>query len=362
MGVKAYITDLLGQAAEIMRGKIKGARLGLVVYSSPQHHWTTTSIPFLSSAGSPLLNVDGSASGATDGIHDGTDTSLWTATALSGTWDFASTVQFNSGAMSVDATATVDGDQAELERSSALDSGNFAILTGAVYLEKFNATRNSIPINFLLAGTPNGLTVNLGDFIDTSFLNAWQSFIVPLCDFMVTGDIDQMVVETATVSGSTAEYYLDDLDLRAGGGEVFTAQVPKDRTFRLTKIEVTFRDDIDLFATVGANENATAWSINPNGIMGLAALTNGLAVRSVVDGVTGQSAVLRNMADMLYTVFSVSDVFAQGTDAIVKLESSVTTMIFFDGAQDDRVELVISDDMTGLTDFRAILRGDILEE
>lgn len=362
MGIKSYITDLLGQAAAIKRGKVTGDQLGLVVYSSPQNHWTTTSVPFLSSVGSPLLNVDGSASGATDGIHDGTDSALWTATALSGTWDFASTTQFNSGAMSVDATATVDGDQAQFERSSSLDSSDFAVLTGFIYLEKFNAGRNSIPINFLLAGVPVGVSVNLGDFINTVTLNSWQSFIVPLCDFVVTGDIDQMVVETATTSGTTPEYFLDDLDLRAGGGEVFTAQVPKDRTFRLKKIEVTFRDDIDLFASVGANENATAWSINPGGIMGLAELTNGLAVRSVVNGVTGQSAVIRNMAEMLYTVFSVADVFAQGTDAIVKLESGVETTIFFDGAQDDRVELVISDDMTGLTDFRAILRGDILEE
>jgi len=362
MGVKAYIVDLLGQAASIKRGKVKGEQLGLVVYSSPQNHWTTTSIPFLSSIGSPLLNVDGSASGATDGIHDGTDTALWTGSALSGTWDFASTTQFNSGAMSVDATATVNGDQAQFERSSSIDSGDFAILTGFIYLTKFNAVRNSIPIRFLLAGTPVGITVNLDDFINTATLNSWQSFIVPLCDFMVTGDIDQMVVETATTSGSTPEYFLDDLNLRAGGGEVFTAQVPKDRTFRLTKIEITFRDDIDLFASVGGGENATAWSINPDGIMGLSALTNGLAVRSVVNGITGQSAVLRNMADMLYTVFSVSDVFAQGTDAIVKLESSVDSMLFLDGAQDDRVELVVSDDLTGLTDFRAILRGDILEE
>lgn len=362
MGIKTYITDLLGQQAAIMRGKVKGDQLGLVVYSSPQNHWATTSVPFLSSVGSPLLNVDGSASGATEGIHNGTDTVLWTATALSGTWDFASTAQFNAGAMSVDATATVDGDQAQFESASPIDSANFAILTGFIYLTKYNATRNTIPINFLLAGVPNGLTINLGDFIDTSTINSWQSFIVPLCDFMVTGDIDQMMVETATTSGSTPEYYLDDLDLRAGGGEVFTAQVPKDRTFRLTKIEITFRDDINLFATVGGGENATAWSINPDGIMGLPALTNGLAVRSVVDGVTGQSAVLRNMADMLYTVFSISDVFSQGTDAIVKLESSVTTTIFFDGAFGDRVELVVSDDLSPLTDFRAILRGDILEE
>lgn len=362
MGVKAYITDLLGQDASIKNGKVKGDKPGLVVYSSPQSHWTTTSIPFLSSAGSPLLNVDGSSSGATEGIHDGTDSVLWTASALSGVWDFASTTQANSGAMSVDATATIDGDQAQFERASSIDSADFATLTGAIYLTKYNATRNSIPFNFLLAGTPVGIDINLGDFINTATLNSWQSFTVPLSDFVLVGDIDQMVVETATTSGSPPGYYLDDLNLRAGGGEVFTAQVPKDRTFRLTKIEVTFRDDIDLFATVGANETATAWSINPGGIMGLPELSNGLAVRSVVDGVTGQSAVLRNMADMLYTVFSISDVFAQGTDAIVKLESSVPTMIFFDGAQDDRVELVISDDMTGLTDFRAILRGDILEE
>ena len=362
MSVLARLTDKLGKFAGIKSGPVKGDTDGLVVYSSPQRHWVTTSIPFLSDAGSPVMAVDASASGGTEGIHDGTDSVLWTGSALIGTWDFASTTQANSGTKSVDATATVNGDLAQFERSSAVDSADFSIMTGAAYLTRFNTTRNTIPLKLLLAGVQSGITVDLGEFINASIIDAWQDFSIPLDEFDVTGNIDQLTVETATTSGSAPEYFLDDLNFRAGGGEIFKAQVPQNRIFRIRRIEISFRDNIDLFATVGANENSTALTLDPGGIMGVAGLANGIAIRSVVGGVTGQAGVFRSMADIIYTVFSIDDAFSSSTDAVIKLGSTVQLDVIFDGALGDRVEIIISDDLSGLTDFRGIIRGEFLEE
>ena len=362
MPINAFLKEN-GLIARLKKGIVKGDKEGLVVYSSPQRHWVTTSIPFLNDSGSPIMAVNGEASGATDGIHDGTDSTLWTATASIGTWDFASTTQANTGTKSIDATLTVDGDLATLERSSAIDSADYSLVTGFIYLTKYNSVRNSIPLQLLLAGVQTGITINLGDFIDTANIGAWQSFSIPIDEFEAVGDIDQLTVVTTTTSGAAPAYFLDDLNLRASGSIVFKAEIPKDKTFRVKRIELSFRDNIDLFATVaGATENATALTLNPGGLMGLSSLTNGIAMRSVVSGVTGQSAVIRNMADFIYTVFSIDDAFSSGSDALVKLGSTVELNPILYGVSNDRVEIVISDDLEGLTDFRGVLRGEFLEE
>lgn len=96
--------------------------------------------------------------------------------------------------------------------------------------------------------------------------------------------------------------------------------------------------------------------------MGLAALTNGIAIRSVFGGVTGQAGAFRTMADLIFSVFSIDDAFSSSTDAVIKLGSTVELDEVYDGSLGDRVEIVISDDLSGLTDFRGILRGEFLEE
>ena len=58
------------------------------------------------------MNQDASLGDPT-GIHDGTDSSYWTGSAINGTWDFSSTDQAYEGTKSVDGTNTVDGDIAQ---------------------------------------------------------------------------------------------------------------------------------------------------------------------------------------------------------------------------------------------------------
>ena len=64
---------------------------------------------------------------------------------------------------------------------------------------------------------------------------------------------------------------------------------------------------------------------------------------------------------MIYSIFSIDSAIAGGTDAVVKLGSTVALNFDLIGDTEDRVELVVSDDLSGLTDFRGLIRGDFLE-
>jgi hypothetical protein len=215
------------------------------------------------------MNINAESSGTPDQIHNGTDSTLWTAVATAGTWDFASTTHAAEGiatvvdytalsgatvtingtgitnttltegvdwtaatsntatatslasaidgvtgvsstssvavvtvladpsadittftssdgtnvpvqAASIDATATTNGDQATFTRSSAIDADSYNSISGCVYLTAFNNAGNEIQLSLQLSGAINGSIVNVADFIDTSLLNEWQEFTVPL--------------------------------------------------------------------------------------------------------------------------------------------------------------------------------------
>ena len=156
----------------------------LEVATRPSQEYVANSLFFRNEIYGPNLNQNASTSGATDGIHDGGDTSLWTASALSGTWDFASTFTATGwppgGTQSIDATSTSNGDQALFTRSSAIASASYSAFSGAIYLTNFDPTRHSILAFFLLAGVQVGTPVDITNFVDAGALNTAQSFVIPM--------------------------------------------------------------------------------------------------------------------------------------------------------------------------------------
>ena len=64
---------------------------GLLVYTEPRRVIPFTSRPLINSVNGTEMAVAVAFSGTPDPVHDGTDTTLWTASALSGTWAFADT-------------------------------------------------------------------------------------------------------------------------------------------------------------------------------------------------------------------------------------------------------------------------------
>ena len=85
---------------------------GVIAYTEPYKQAVARTIPLLSETSGINANVNAAFSGTPNKVHDGEDSALYATTALSGTWDFASTDQSQAGSASIDATATQNNDEA----------------------------------------------------------------------------------------------------------------------------------------------------------------------------------------------------------------------------------------------------------
>ena len=82
-------------------------------------------------------NINASGAGTLTPIHDGGDTAAFTAAAVTGTWDFASTTQANSGTQSIQ-LGTKNGDIASFTNGSDLTLTDYDTIRGYIY----HRTRN----------------------------------------------------------------------------------------------------------------------------------------------------------------------------------------------------------------------------
>lgn len=345
-------TQIECRDAAIISSKTDNGDQYLHVASIPSYDWDTRSKPLLNDTYGPNLNQNAAASGTPDGIHDGTDSALWTATALSGTWDFASTAQAQAGTKSIDATSTVDGDQAQLERSSAISSDSYTSLSGYIYLTSYNSTRHQILLQFRLAGVDVGVSVNLGDVIDPGTLNAWQAFDIPLSNFGVSGNIDQLIIQTVRTSGQPPNYYLDTIQLEESGTLTYTVEPDIGTVFQFKTFDMVMVDDI---ATALASNSMPNLSYDK--ILGLSSLTNGITIRRFSSEKVQFSLVARKLTDFLFAAFEINDVGSDGTNTFLKLRAKLDFWAPLDYRTRDRLEIVVSDDLSGLLEARAVIRG-----
>ncbi|RLC31681.1 MAG: hypothetical protein DRH37_02525 [Deltaproteobacteria bacterium] len=340
-----------GGTADVVDGRLQVGVSASVEYE-PKNKF------MVSPAGSPRMNVNGAATGGTDGIHDGTDSALWTGSALSGAWDFASTDQAASGTKSIDATAVSNGDQAQLTRSTPIDAGGYTVITGSVYLVAYNDTKNTIDISGRLGGVGDGTSINLGDHINTSLLNAWQPFQLLISLFGVVGNIDEMII-TITSTGTPPGFYLDDINLREGGGESFALDLDQGAIFEYNRIDMIMVDAYTGIATVaGATENATMYNLSYDQFLGLPALDKGMTFqRRVFDeiitsgNVKGMGEAITGGAGRLMSVVS------DGTNTMMHIRLDFSDWVRLSESDGDNLYAVVNDDMTGLIDFKTTLSG-----
>lgn len=345
-------TLIKGSAGSIADVVQANGHKGIVAATIPGINYTPLGVSFRDENGSINLNVDASSSGTPDGIHNGTDSVLWTAAAASGVWDFASTAQAQQGTKSIDATATVDGDQALITRSSPIDADSYNSLSGYVYLTAYNETRNEILLSFQLAGAVNGVQVNIADFADPSTLNAWQKFTIPLSSFGVVGNIDEMAIQTVRTAGQPPDYYLDTLQLEEAGSIIYTAEPENGKRYEFQEIDLFLEDALD---TTLLNNSMPNWSSDQ--LLGLSSLSNGITLRFTQTNKVRFSGTFRNLGDVLFAAFSVVDQGCDGTTAYMKLTAKLADFARMEPSDKDKMEILISDDLSGLTRFRANLRG-----
>ncbi len=179
--------------------KIDGLHNGLVVLSYPFLETEPSTRFFINTTFGNAMNQDVTFSGTPEGIHNGTDTIYWTASALSGSWTFASTVNPQTGTRCIDATATSNNNEALFSLSGLYADvmmDNFTALTGGVRLENF-VTGHEVQVRFRVGGVDVGNFVNIYDFVNTGVLNEYQNFVIPKADLGLSNqEVDEFVVKT----------------------------------------------------------------------------------------------------------------------------------------------------------------------
>jgi hypothetical protein len=343
-GFKNFIADVVQD----------GGEGGLVVYTKPRYRTEGVVRAFFNPNIGINMNVDGSSSPALiENVHNGGDNAYWTGSAITGTWDFASTTQAKTGAQSIDGTGTINNDQARLDKGSTLSLSSYTVLTGWIYVGSWPTQgTKEVRLQFEDAAQATvGVTVNMSDYIDTALINSWQRFIIPLTDFNAAGaTIQSVIVTTIDLGGQPApDYYLDDIQITdATAGTEFVLEPEAGEKLYITNIKVLLEDVYNEALTVGGHPVAL------DSFMGVPALSNGITFAHIRDNDVVFNFLFTNLRDAFRSP-NIGDIQSgnDGTNTWLSYNFKIDNRggLLLDSKLNDKLVITIRDDLSGLTNF-----------
>ena len=305
---------------------------------------------YLDENGSKDMNVNVTYSGTPDKVHDGTDSALWTATAIVGAarWTFDSTDQNHTpaGTKSIKATSTVGGDIMQVAKGSSVDLSNYTAITAWVYITSWSVGAG---IDMYGWDTGTGLqvgdSIDLSEYVDITTLNAWQKIAVPLGDFGLTAStIDSFRI--IIVKGvKNPDFYLDDIQIEEVGESVeFTIEPRKGTWLYIKRFDITIVDAYD--ATLA---DSTLPNIPYEGFLGVGSLTTGILIQRIQLGEVLFQATIKDLIDFiaLADMKIVSQGF-DGTNTWIKLSQEMEVPLLLKAEDEDKHRYVIRDNLSGL--------------
>ncbi len=351
---------IVEQSMHQRSGKTVGESLpGAVVYQERLLQFNPEVHPFLNLTFGTAMNQNITFGGTPEGIHNGTDTILWTASVLSGNWTLASTTNPQTGTRCIDGTATANDSEALFTLTALyadVNMSNFTALTGGVRLENF-VIGHEVQVRFRVEGVDVGNFVNIYDFIDTGIIDSYQNFVVPKADLGSSDQqVDEFVVRTVKTSGANPNYRLDNIQLEETGiPAVFKATTPVGTKFHITEIRIGLADVL-----AGTLANASMPALSYDQILGVSLLTNGIVFQRVEDGEVAFSVVLRQLGDFLSTGSNMTSSISDGTNTFIALLVEFPEPIVLKGGEvSNFLSFTINDDLSGLLQFTAVARGAV---
>ncbi len=305
--------------------------------------------PFLNDTFGTAMNQSIAFSGTPELIFDGgSGGTEWAGTAVQGSWNFA-----DGGKVTITSANNNDESLFQDSGGGSTDMSGFTALTGKVDLDTYNSVDNSILIQFALAGVVVGNSVDLNDFIDTGNF-AEQNFVVPKADMgLTTQTVDDFEILIVRTGGPKPTVKFDDFQLEeTGDPAVFKATTPEGTRFHITEIRIRVTDDLDTTLA-----NGTVPNFNPDNILGVSALSNGIAFSRVQNGETLFSVILRSLDDFLATGSDLINDPGNATKAGFTLLVTFPEPIVLEGGSGNFLSFTINDDLSALTRFTAAARG-----
>ena len=349
MPLDVNLTNGRGRIARMFDPKevLEPDPVGVTVYSERRIDLQPNFLPALNPTVGFAMNINAAFSGTPEGIHDGTDAVLWTASAVTGIWDFASTAQAHSGTKSIDATLTNNNDAALFTDGGTISMTGFVALTGWIYVNKLTGSgAKGVELQARLNGVDQGNPIDLVNFADFGIVGAWQKFTIQISLMGLSDEtINELEIVTLNAAGSF-EYYLDDMQWEQLGGFNYTVFPAPGTWFRTQLVEFTFKDAIA--------------SLDMGKFMALSALTNGVQLTVQTRGSILFVPPFRAMEDFL--LFPGSEINSReddGTNIYLKIRSPNPEEIVLKSELGDFVNVFVADDLSGLDTLHMFITGGV---
>lgn len=355
MSIDVRIKDGVGKNGSAAVITKKDIQSGIVAFVEPYRDTIGQTKAMVNATYGADWNIDASFSGTPEGVHNGTDSALWTATAISGTWTFDSTAQAQAGTKSIDATATVNNDEAQLEAGVAISNTAYVALTGYIYITGWPGSgTKEVRARNRLAGVDVGLELDLSSYIDTGLVNTWQKFTIPIEDFsMPAQSIDQLIIKTVDVGGGASpDYYIDTVQWEETGSATFIVEADKQSLYSLSTLTITIAD-----AYVSTLADATHQKIPYNTLLGVSALVDGISFKVTTDDVVRFNSSFKQHLDFMTFPGMACQSGGDGTNTWITYTATFDPPVVLDARTKDKFEMTISEDLSGLLFARTLVRG-----
>lgn len=332
---------------------------GPVVFIDPLREYeANTAFAFNRNFGIEMAR-DFSFTGTPVGVHNGIDSTLWTAVSVIGTkYTFNSTDQFNSGAASVKSNKASVGNVMEFDRGSNLDLSNYVAITMYIYVDNGWSPSNTDSMSVCGWDTATlaivGVAVRIEDYFNETEFGIWQKVTIPLGDMALSGEtIDAIRIEVIARSGGGPLYYIDDFQIEnTGGSEIFKAEAPRGKKFLVESLSFLFIDALD--TTLASNSMP---NLSYDKILGLPTLPNGIVFQRTSKGEVLFSANIKSISDSIRSGGNLKNIISDGTNTSITLETVFMEPLVLDARKADAISIIISDDLSGLISFTAVFRG-----
>jgi hypothetical protein len=351
MPIKALVTDpSTGRQANVVDGEELSA---LVVATRPLKVFENKIKFFVNPDYGYNMSIAAGFSGTPEYIHNGTDSSYWTASAIIGNWVFNSTDQAHTGTKSIDATATDDSDIAQITRGSVIDLTNRAAITGWIYISNWD-DKDIKRVDMFGWNTATGLmvgdVVSLKDYIDVGLVDTWQRFAVSLVGMrLVNETIDAIRIKTVDIgAGNTPRYYLDDIQIEeTGGGIEFSINPDSDSWLYVNNYSIFM---VDACSSVLADATMPYFSYDK--FLDVPSLSVGILYRRFVSEKITLSFPFKNLGEILmFPGATIEDYGSDGTNTFLKILVDLKEPIILRSENADKISFVVSDDLSPLLKF-----------
>jgi len=334
---------------------------GMLVYTEPRHVPLAKFLPLINTENGAAMNIDAGFSGTPDNVHNGIDTVYWTGSNIIG-----SSVTFNStdtgtgwptdGTRSVYVNGPSLNDVWEFDKGSSLDLSGYVAITMQIYIDRRWNGADSVEIYGWDGSAEVGIRAKLEDYMNETNYDVAQSITIPLTEMeLESSSITGLRMEFVANTGTSPEFYLDQIQVQQSGGDVeYRTFHNVERQFSASKFVISIVDALNPAVTnIGGMD-----PLSYNQLLGVSSLSNGILLRSIIDGEIDFSGRLYNLQDFLRVGFKISNSMSDGTNTAITLEQDLVTPLIIEGPQSrNYISMSISDDLTGLLDLRAGLRG-----